>query len=141
MSKHIYVCRVIGDGSSEDSYRTAIRDIIDPQTGTAAFSVVDVIGDDNGSPSYPWAVAIVSGARQSLARDHADVDAVCDPAVLGLAISTSPVEERNPVLASLTARGIDLSQFDIQRSWRALVEHLIHLHQPTYDINDFDVAG
>jgi len=140
MAKAIYLCRVLGDGTIDNPYRTAIRDVVDPQTGLLAFSVQDVIGQNpDGTLVATWALAIAAGGRHSLTVGNPDIDRLVDPALLSAKLNTLGAGERGQMFGRITARGVDVSAFDLTRSYRELVQDMIHTHQPAFDVLDFDV--
>lgn len=147
MSKALLLCRVLGDGQSPaTAYRPAINDVVDPSDplGPQPFVTSAVIGVDPGTGQllHDWCIAMADGVKHSLYRDNPDIDPLPPIVLLGLPLSgVAAVAERVALFSKMTARGIDVSAFDLSSSYRSLVQHLLELHQPGFAVEDLDVGA
>lgn len=146
MSKEIYLCKILGDGQSPTTaYRVALTDVHDPAdpNGPHPFRIQSVIGNDpnTGAPLYPWALCIAESNRHSLTRNNADIDAMPQPALRAVALSSISLSVRAQMFSAIVGRGLDLSNFNLASSYDELLAHMIQLHQPNFPIEDFDVPS
>lgn len=145
MAKRFYVCRIIGDGTpfgGSGPYRAAIEDVVDPQTGFQAFSLNTIISSDpnTGEPLLPWCLVIADGARHSLVNGNPDIDPL-PVFALDAKVSSMHTPTRNAMGAAMQARGINTAFVGTADGYRDVINGLGRLHNPTFDVADFDVEA
>jgi len=131
--KRYYLSPIIGDGSSFDAYR--------PKLAEYGVSHVALIPSDAaGHPTATWALCLVD------APNHAAL--IADPALRvlpdfpldGRLTALSP-SGRTAAEAAVTHFGIATDTLDFSNGYRELIRSIGRRLIPSFNENNFDVAG
>ncbi len=133
MTKRMYICPVIGDGTEDNPFRPAIADLTPPVNWTATIPT----GDD-GRPLMAWCLAIVGTRNHQRVRAVRNIDPLPDFPLDGR-VSAIDLVSRNAMSAALTRRGLNASAIvDGRDGFREVVRAIGRVNNPQFSELNFD---
>lgn len=131
--KRYYLSPIIGTGSEFDAYRPKV------DTYGVAWAGGMKRNPTTGVPVFAWMLVIVE------AKNHTPL--LLDPDIYGLPdfpldgkVSAIQTNTKNAMIAALQARGIDTALVGSADGYRDVLEGIGKTQEPTFDINNLDVA-
>jgi hypothetical protein len=133
MAKRFYISKIIGDGSENSPYRPAVADYNVPWVGV-------IPSNPDGTPKYGFCFVIVNTINHQPLLDDVRIKGMPELS-LDAQIGTLSKAVRDKMLAYFDEEGIDRTGLTLQSTMRDVLRRVGRHLEPTFNENNFDVAG
>lgn len=139
MATRLAVCKILTGGPL--ATRSALLDVLDPDTGMQAFESRSVIAVDpeTGQPVREWCLTVARGTRWGLLDGNPDIDLLPDYP-RDAKLSAMHTATRSQMAQRLRARGISTAVFSVADGFRDVIHELGVTHEPAFSVDEFEFS-